>query len=64
MADCIPSYDSISVELIDAFNSFYERELNTIQRQLNRWSQFSEQKLKFFSKVKTFKDPCYKKNWK
>ena len=31
------------------------------QRELNRWSQFSEQKLRFFSKVKILKNDFNKK---
>ena len=31
------------------------------QRELNRWSQFSERKLRFFSKVKIFKNAFNKK---
>ena len=31
------------------------------QRELNRWSQFSEQKLRFFSKVKIKKNAFNKK---
>ena len=33
------------------------------QRELNRWSQFSEQKLRFFSKVKILKNAFNKKWW-
>jgi hypothetical protein len=32
-----------------------------IQRELNRWSQFSEQKLRFFSKVKILENDFNKK---
>ena len=40
-----------------------------VQRELNRWSQFSEQKLRFFSKVKILNNDGHigfisdKKNW-
>ena len=33
------------------------------QRELNRWSQFSEQKLRFFSKVKIKKNAFNKKDY-
>ena len=54
-------YSNIFSPRVEKKRSQTDLHATLTQRELNRWSQFSEQKLRFFSKVKILKNAFNKK---